>query len=174
MSASWVVAASRPGQLQRAVDNVRRQSFTPYPPVFYDYKCKRRRPLFGRYFFVDLGYDRNRWSAIHSTRGILYVICNNGELSFIPVEEIAKLRAMENDNGVIELPRNEEMFGQYGRRPTPVIEKKFTPGQKVKITTGTFAGEIGLYEGMTIKQCEAVLLGWIGRALVPLSALEAA
>lgn len=173
MAANWIVAASRPGQLQRAVENVRRQSFKPYPPVFYDYRCKRRLPLFGRYFFVELGSDRQRWNAIHSTRGILYVISNNGELSFVPASEIAKLRAMENDNGVIELPRS-AMFDHHGRKPEPVEEKHFAPGQSVRITQGTFAGEIGLYEGMTIKQCEAVLLGWMGRALVPLAALEAA
>lgn len=173
MSANWVVTASRPGQLQRAVDNVKRQSFQPYLPVFYDYRCKQRRPLFGRYFFVELGQERRRWNAIHSTRGILYVICNNGGLSFLPSEEIAKLKAMENDNGVIELPRSDE-FSKYGRKPVPPEQKQFVRGQKVKITSGTFAGEIGLYEGMTIQQCEAVLLGWIGRALVPLSSLEAA
>lgn len=173
MSANWVVVASRPGQLQRAVENAKRQSFKPYPPVFYDYRCKRRLPLFGRYFFVDLGRDKSRWSAIHSTRGVLYVISNNGELSFVPASEIAKLKAMENDNGVIELPRH-ELFSQHGRKPEPIKEKHFLPGQQVRITQGTFAGEIGLYEGMTIKQCEAVLLGWMGRALVPLTALEAA
>lgn len=173
MSANWVVVASRPGQLQRAVENAKRQSFKPYPPVFYDYRCKRRLPLFGRYFFVELGSDRRRWSAIHSTRGVLYVISNNGELSFVPGSEIAKLKAMENDNGVIELPRS-ELFSDVGRKPVPVEKKQFAPGQSVRITSGTFAGEIGLYEGMTIKQCEAVLLGWMGRALVPLAALEAA
>ena len=173
MAANWVCVASRPGQLQRAIDNAKRQSFRPYPPVFYDYKCKRRLPLFGRYFFVDLGHDRSRWNAIHSTRGVLYVICNNGGLSFVPSSEIAKLKALENDNGVIELPRS-EMFAHHGHKPLPIEKKHFTPGQKVRITDGTFAGEIGLYEGMTIKQCEAVLLGWMGRALIPMAALEAA
>lgn len=175
--ANWIVAAARPGQEQRAIINARRQAFQPYQPVFYDYKRKLRRPLFGRYFFVDLGRDRSHWGAIKSTRGILYVITNNGDYSFMPPTEIAGLRSMENSNGVIDLrclTNNKELFAKYGRRPQPVAEKQFAPGQEVRIVDGPFAGEKGLYEGMTIQQCEAVLLGWIGRVLVPLSQLEAA
>jgi transcription antitermination factor NusG len=174
MIAKFVVVAARPGQESRAIVNAKRQAFVPYQPVFYDYRHKVRRPLFGRYFFVDLGYDQTRWGAIRSTRGVHYVVSNNGEFSFVPLREIEKLRAMENENGVIELPHKDEMFGKYGRRPRPIEEKNFAPGQKVRVTSGAFAGEVGLYEGMTIQQCEAVLLGWLGRALVPLSDLEAA
>lgn len=170
---TWVVVAARPGQEQRAVRNCRQQSFRPYLPVFFDYRSKVRRPLFGRYFFVDLGPDRERWGAIRSTYGILYVISNENEFSLVPTTEIAKLKAMENENGVIELPRS-PLFDQFGRKPEPVQDKHFEPGQRVKIMGGTFAGEIGLFEGMTIKQCESVLLAWMGRALVPLSQLEAA
>lgn len=173
--AAWVVVAARPGQEGRVVANAKRQSFKPYQPVFYDYRSKIRRPLFGRYLFVDLGRDRDRWNSIHGTRGVLYVICNNGMMSFVPAVEIAKLRAMENENGVITLPKNDEMFSQYGRKPEPIEEKKFEPGQQVKIIDHQFfSGEIGIYEGMTIQQCEAVLLGWVGRVLVPMSKLEAA
>lgn len=182
-----VVVAARPGQEQRAATHSKRQygRDSVYQPVFYDYKRKVRRPLFGRYFFVDIGRDRSKWGAIKSTRGVLYVITNNGEYSFIPDREIARLRSLENDNGVIELPRKNDLslldaaeyddyFGKYGRKPEPISEKSFEAGQQVRIIGGAYNGEIGIYEGMTIKQCEAVLLGWLGRALVPLSQLEAA
>lgn len=170
---NWVVVAAKPGQERRAVKNIDRQSFRPYQPLFFDWRRKVRRPLFGRYLFADLGPDRSRWSAIHGTYGVLYVITNNGELCFVPSREIARIKAMENENRVIELPRG-PLFSQYGHRPSPVEKKNFRRGQMVRITGGDFAGETGLFEGMTVKQCEAVLLGWLGRALIPLSQLEAA
>ena len=62
---------------------------------------------------------------------------------------IAELRSRENNNGCIELPAKEQI---------PV-------GTKVRVTSGQFVDRVGLYDGMTTRQRERVLLELLGQVV---------
>lgn len=172
----FVVVCAKPGEENRAVGNIRSLYVPLFNPQYYDRSRRLRRPLFGRYFFVDLPrHDQDggkMWGKVSNTRGVQYLLSNNGRPSYVPRKQIYQLRKSENENGIIDLPGRPtyaELKAEcehLGRIAT------FRPGQEVKIMKGPFAGSIGLYEGMTVQQRECVFLSWLGRALVPLEDLD--
>ena len=65
--------------------------------------------------------------------------------SRLPGEWVDKMKAKEQ-NGVIVLPK-----------------ERYRIGERVQITDGLFQGQFGLYQGMTSRQREVVLLGALGK-----------
>jgi transcription antitermination factor NusG len=63
---------------------------------------------------------------------------------------IAELRSREDRNGFVILPKKE----------------KYRIGQQVRVISGQFAGQLALYDGMSSRQRERVLLGLLGQ-IVP-------
>jgi transcription antitermination factor NusG len=47
----------------------------------------------------------------------------------------------------------------------PMPDRRLKPGQKVRIVSGSFAGQIGLYQGQTSRDRERVLLELLGQAV---------
>ena len=152
--AFWSVAQTEPQRENVAVHFLGEQGFETYLPVI---KAQRRLlPLFPSYLFVRI---ENAWWAIGRTIGVLRVLCNGDHPAESRDEIVMKIKAQEK-NGVVKLPT-----------PRP----KFIVGDKVSVVTGSFMGQIGIYDGMSGKARERVLLDLLGRKVpveLPKNAIE--
>ena len=59
-------------------------------------------PLFPSYIFVSI---LEQWHAITTSIGVASLITNDGRPAHVPAHIIAELRARENGDGLIELPK---------------------------------------------------------------------
>jgi transcriptional antiterminator RfaH len=83
--------------------------------------------------------------------GVLSLVKFDDQPANCPDEEIAKLIARADADGVIRLPR----AGAQGRAAIAL-------GAKVTVTAGPLAGFDGLYAGMGAKERAAVLIQMLG------------
>lgn len=157
MSAStgprWFVAQTQVHAEAKAANNLLRQGFEIYLPRY----LKRRRharkvdtvaaPLFSRYLFVNVDVATQRWRAIQSTFGVSRLVMNGDEPAAVSLDVIGALRAREDDKGFVKLER----------RPL------FAPGDKVRVLSGAFIDNLGLFEGLADRDRVAILLDLLGR-----------
>jgi len=124
----------------------RRSGFESYVP-----RTKVRRdgvarivPLFAGYIFVRI---IDRWYSVRWSPGVVRVLMSGEGPAPLPDRVVEELRRSEV-RGLIRLP------------PSPSM---LTPGERVRIMTGSFCGHIGLYEGQSSRQRERILLNLFGR-----------
>jgi transcriptional antiterminator RfaH len=150
----WSVAQTEPQREPTAVRFLGDQGFETYLPVI---KAKRRLvPLFPSYLFVRIELT---WWAIGRTIGVLRVLQNGDRPAQLRDEVVMKIQAQEK-NGIVKLPA-----------PRP----RFLVGDSVRVIAGSFADKIGVYDGMTGKERERVLLDLLGRKVpveLPKNAIE--
>jgi transcriptional antiterminator RfaH len=82
-------------------------------------------PLFPRYLFVEVTIGRDRWSAIRGTFGVSHLIMDGDRPKAVPHGIVEALLAVTDDAGLVYL------------------DATMRPGQKVRITSGPFAGLVG-------------------------------
>lgn len=99
-------------------------------------------PLFPGYCFVAIELQ---WHAAHRAPGTNGLVMNGGGPAHVPDSVIVGLRARER-NGLVVLPKAQG----------PRI------GSPVKVTSGLFAGRLGIYNGMRSHQRVMVLLTLLG------------
>ncbi len=158
----WIVAITKPSREEWAVENIDRQHFEYYlPKVAERIKTSRRlgefrtRPLFPRHVFV---HADERWHVLLSTFGIRSVITFGEALAVVPERDIQRIRMMEDEKGLVVLPKLHE-------------------GQEVTFRRGPFSGKMGIYQGQSSQDRCKVLLAYLGRVipvLVDNNILEAA
>jgi transcription antitermination factor NusG len=158
----WIVAITQPNRERWALENIDRQNYEFYlPRVAERVRAARRisefrtRPLFPRHIFVRIV---DRWHSLLSTHGVRGVIMFGENLAVVPEKDIQRIRAMEDEKGLVVLPQ-------------------LRKGQKVLFRRGSFAGQSGLYQGQSSQDRCKVLLAYLGRmvpVLVESSILEAA
>lgn len=159
MNNGWIVARTQHQREAWAAENVVRQMAVPYLPRVAD-KVKtirgfeyRSKYLFPGYIFVKC-YD-GRWRFLLGTMGILSVIMGaGGNPAMIQNSEIQQLKALEDSDGVIQLPKL-----------APSV--RFKVGDQVRVNSGPYSGYVGIYDGCGPKDRERVLLAYLGRK-VPL------
>jgi len=141
---------TKPNSEAIAAQNLMRQGYEPYYPRCLQANKKHPSqapsivPLFPRYIFILVF---GTWYPIRSTRGITRPLMGEDGPQIIPTLEIEQLRKREDQRGLIRL--------------SPPSE--FTPGDKVKATSGPFDGQLMVYEGMTARERCQVLADWLGR-----------
>jgi transcriptional antiterminator RfaH len=129
--ARWYLIQCRVQQDVRAMDNLERQHFECYRPL-YTRECLRRgrrvairAPLFPGYLFIRLDRLHDNWAPICSTRGVFQIVRFNEYP--LPVAD-----------GIIdELRRRTEA--------ETVREPYLKSGEHVLITDGSFAGIEGIF-----------------------------
>jgi len=132
---------------RRALWHLAWQGFTTYAPrekitrIKSGKKHHTSRWLFPRYIFV---WVAEQWHALFSTIGVARVLMTGEQPARLPDGWVEDMRKREH-NGLIELKR-----------------ARFKVGQRVQISSGLFAGAHGLYQGMTSKQREIVLVEALG------------
>jgi transcriptional antiterminator RfaH len=147
----WYLIQCKARQDERALENLQRQGFECYRPVYESERIRRGRKnptsaaLFPGYLFIRLDRINDNWSPIRSTRGVIQVVRFN-EFP-LPVAD-----------GIVE---------QIRRRieDKPIREPYFKSGERVVLTfDGSFSG------------IEAIFLSSVGeeRVMLLLTILQSA
>ena len=153
---NWSVVQTESQRELVADDYLKRGGFETYLPRIRIRSHARTRnvALFPSYLFVQIG---TRWYDARWTIGvirILQTIVGEGDQlttvpALVPDEYIEFWRKREGPDGFVKLPR----------APTNRLKK----GQRVRIVRGSFEGRLAVYEGMSGRERERVLLELLGQ-----------
>lgn len=141
----WAVAQCETQRESVARLLLMRASFETYAPRIRS-KAGKVLLLFPSYLFVRV---IDQFYPIMWTPGVTRVLMAGDQPARLPEKIVDQIRKREI-GGFVKLPS----------------KAKFQKGDQVRITRGSFQGQIGLYDGMTSKQRERVLLELLGR-MVP-------
>ncbi len=163
---SWYVVHTHALSENRAEAHLCRQGYDVYLPQCRKWRrhARRRelvqRPLFPRYLFVLLDVMKASWRPILSTVGVSTLLMR--ESGPIPVPP-----------GVVEQIQKSEAGGLFDR----ALERRFSPGDQVRIVEGPFADLIGRFQGLADRERVFVLLNLMERQVkvsLPAEALATA
>jgi transcriptional antiterminator RfaH len=149
----WYVAETHPNAEAKALAHLERQGFTTYLPQYGKLRRHARRtdevraPLFPRYLFVRMDVARAAWRAIRSTIGVSRLVSQGDAPAPVPEGVVEEIRQREDDRGLVR------------------IEPRYRPGQKLRILTGAFADQVGLFECASDERRVVLLLELLGRRL---------
>lgn len=96
-TANWYVIHTKPRQERRAQENLQRQGFETFLPIYQVEKIQRSKlclinePLFRRYLFIRFDPDNSNWHVIRNTFGVTELVRLGGQLASIPDEVIQQL-----------------------------------------------------------------------------------
>jgi transcriptional antiterminator RfaH len=140
-AARWHIVYTKPRQESHALRELENQHYICFLPRINLKKIVRGRvvlvkePLFPRYLFIRLDTITSNWSPIRNTRGVSSLVSFGGRFATLGDIYIEALQHYEQ------------------REPTP----PFSPGERVEIADGPFAGLDGLYQ-MTDGDARALVL----------------
>ncbi|HEY3432256.1 MAG TPA: transcription/translation regulatory transformer protein RfaH [Rhodocyclaceae bacterium] len=131
----WYLVHTKPRQEKVALQNLKQQGYPCYLPVLPSEKLRQgalalsEEPLFPRYLFIQLGLESTdkSWTPIRSTKGVCRLVSFGTKPAKVPDNIIAFLQAQE-----------------VALQSQP--ERLFSPGQRVCLTQGSFAGVEGIYQ----------------------------
>ena len=131
----WYLVHTKPKQEKCALENLGRQGYQCYLPTIPAEKLRQKtitivdEPLFPRYLFIQLGKDDSSksWGPIRSTKGVSRLVTFGQEPAKVSDELINLLRFQETS-------------------AHQDAAKLFTPGERVLLTEGPFAGIEGIYQ----------------------------
>jgi transcriptional antiterminator RfaH len=131
----WYLVHSKPRQERLAFDNLTRQGYACYLPVLPTEKIRQGaitladEPLFPRYLFIRLGSDLSAkgWGPIRYTTGVSRLVSFGAEPAKI------------DDDLVLQLQKTESMLKNKPAR-------LFEAGDRVRFTSGAFAGIEGVFQ----------------------------
>lgn len=106
--------------------------------------------LFPGYLFVRI---IDRWRVVTKTAGVLGLIMTGEQPARCPDDEIEKIKSQVMRNGLVRLPK-------------PVPKPRVLPfrlGQAVRVVAGSFCGFEAIFDGMSARERELVLLDMLGR-----------
>ena len=122
----WTVAVTWPHYERRVERAMTQHGFACYVPKYKN--RERTRLLFPRYVFAG---PFDEWRALREVHGVSRLLRTGDRPAMVPEECVQALRAREDREGFVQLPR----------RP------RFKVGQRVRITLGAFTGLVGVYRG---------------------------
>jgi transcriptional antiterminator RfaH len=154
--AFWSVVQTESQREQVAADFLKRDGFESYLPKIAvkgtknGVKRERVVALFPSYLFVRI--VGGQWYNIRWTIGVVRLLTFDGLPAPISDNIVNTIRKRENADGIIRLPKTGGL-----RR-----------GQSVRISQGSFADHVGIFDGMTGPDRVRVLIELLGRS-VPVS-----
>lgn len=150
MQGIWLLAQAKGGRERYAADNVRKQGHEPYLPVYWCERTKQRKALFPAYLFIR-SMD-GTWHWIESTYGCRRAVAIGDTVHKVHPKLIAGLKASENKNGVIELPK----------APAPASYVK-GQGVRVKEEAHPFWGHVGIFQNYSAAKRVSILMSLLGK-----------
>ena len=105
----WFVAYTQPLKESVAKHNLEEQGYDVYLPMFKKTRRHARRvdevlqPLFPRYIFVGLDLEIDGWRSVNGTRGVGYILLNDGHPVSMPTSVIDTLKSQENEQGIVPI-----------------------------------------------------------------------
>ena len=151
----WCVVRSHAHAEAKACNHLQRQGFAVYYPKFLRRRSHARKvdwipsPLFPRYLFVQIDFEKSRWLSIYSTIGVANLICFGDRPQSLPGEIVAELRACEDDKGYVNLHKRQSM----------------EIGENVRILHGSFTDHIAKLVGLDDKGRVTLLLQLMGQSV---------
>ena len=148
----WLVAYTKPRLEQVALQNLERQHFETYLPLYKKFKNTETGPLpvlepmFPRYIFFRPSTPQQSIETVRSTKGISHIVRFGFELGIVSADMVASLREFEVSQNQATL---QEM-------------SNFKVGQKVKLKHVALGAFEGLIQSVSKKRV-AVLLEIMGR-----------
>jgi transcriptional antiterminator RfaH len=125
-SLRWYLIQCKPREDERALENLERQEFECYRPIYERERLRggrryvREEALFPHYLFIRLDPIHQNWLPICSTRGVVRIVRFNGKPVPVADEIISTIQ--------------HRIEGRPRRQPY------LQPGEHVRITEGSFAG----------------------------------
>ena len=138
----WGVVRSQAQRERFASEQLGLRGFETFLPIVQTRRASA--PLFNGYFFVRIV---EQWRSINFCFGVLGLVRVGDCPSKMPDAEIDAIKAMVV-GGFVRLPE----------APPPPLPRIIRKGAKVKIISGPFTGQGGLYVGQTSRQRELILL----------------
>ena len=143
----WYLVHTKPRQEKRALQNLEQQGYECYLPTMpverlrHDHLDITREHLFPRYLFIRLSMDNSAksWGPIRSTLGVNRIVSFGSEPARI------------NNNLINLLKLQETTLHDEPKR-------LFSPGDRVQLTAGAFAGIEGIYQMADGEQRVMVLI----------------
>ena len=148
----WLVAYTKPRLEQVALQNLERQHFETYLPLYKKFKNTETgpapvlEPMFPRYIFFRPSTPQQSIETVRSTKGISHIVRFGFELGIVSADMVASLREFEVSQNQATL---QEM-------------SNFKVGQKVKLKHVALGAFEGLIQSVSKKRV-AVLLEIMGR-----------
>jgi transcriptional antiterminator RfaH len=148
----WLVAYTKPRLEQVALQNLERQHFETYLPLYKKFKNTETGPLpvlepmFPRYIFFRPSTPQQSIETVRSTKGVSHIVRFGFELGIVSADMVASLREFEVSQNQATL---QEM-------------SNFKVGHKVKIKHVALGAFEGLIQSVSKKRV-AVLLEIMGR-----------
>lgn len=163
---NWYLIHTKPRQEQCAKQNLERQGHLCYLPTLPVERVRKGNlsvtdePLFPRYLFIrlDKADSAKSWSPIRSTKGVSRLVSFGIEPAKI-------------DNRLIYFLKSQETVVQS--QP----QRLLTPGERVRLTDGAFAGIEGIYQMTDSESRVMVLIELLSKPIrisVPLAKLRKA
>jgi len=150
---SWYAAHTQPGKERWARSNLWESGFEVYLPQYQRERRHARRtdlvvrPLFPRYLFVRAAPGQT-FAATHAAtaKGVVDLVRMGRSYPTVPDHLIEEIRSREGNDGYVEL----------GRSP-------LTPGQSVRIVSGSLRDQLGIFECRDDTQRVIILINLLGR-----------
>jgi len=149
---SWYLVYTKPRSEPVAAENLLRQDYRTYLPLFKKTCIKNAQaktiiePLFPRYVFIELSTETDNWSPIRSTIGVSKIVNFGFTPAKVPDSLITLLKENENSDGLYEF-----------------LEKKLVKGQSVEIMSGPMMGYSGIFNQYATKNRVSILLNLLGK-----------
>jgi transcription antitermination factor NusG len=147
----WAVAQTESQREGVAANFLSQRAYETYLPKINIKSGSRERvvPLFPAYIFVRIV---DRWYTARWSPGVLKILMADDRPAVISDKTVCAIQKREGENGLVKLPK------------PPGIQHV----ERVVIRDGSFAGRIGVYDGMIAHDRVRVLLNLMGRS-VPVS-----
>lgn len=146
----WYLAATKPRQELRAVENLKNQGIHCYCPLvkierlIRSKKVIKQEALFSGYLFICLSQQDPNWHKVRSTRGIRDWIRFSGNVAKLPTALVDSLINADLDQSDLVINRIE-------------------PGQKVRVLAGPFAGLEAVFEREEGESRSLILIEFLGK-----------
>jgi len=101
MDYRWYLIKAKPGQTERAAQELRNQNYEVFCPsiqverVRGGKRIQKTEPLFPGYLFIELSETDSNWRPIRSTRGVAYIVCFGNKPAVVPDQVVENLRERE-------------------------------------------------------------------------------
>lgn len=154
--AYWAVAQTESQREHVAANFLKQENYETYLPKISVKQGARERtvPLFPTYIFVRI---EERWYSVRWTIGVLRVLMADDRPAMISDRVVCAIQRREGENGLVKLPK------------APGLKQ----GDRVVIRgNNSFAGWVGVFDGMASTDRVRVLLNLMGRS-VPISVASA-
>ena len=151
-NSDWYLAASKPRQEARAIENLTNQGINAYSPFVNIDKIssgKKRtvsEALFPGYIFINLSPKDGLWFKVKSTRGIRDWISFIGKVAKIPAGLVESFQKEKQDN------------------LDSLVNHKFEKGKLVNILSGPFEGLSGIYDTANGDGRSMILIEFLGQS----------